>query len=172
MSFVHLPHLDLIGHYQFITFRTYESTDKFLQKLALQNKPNNKIQLDVDNYLDHSKNGAYLNGKTLQTLSDFLKNKNNSLYELIAFSIMPNHVHMLIRPLESLPSMMQIIKGASAKLINVSIGRKGKFWANEYYDRTIRNEKHFRIVYKYIKNNPLKLGEAKASLPRFYGIYE
>jgi len=172
MPFIHLPHIDLIGHYQFITFRTYDSTDKFLKKLALQNKPNNKIQLDVDNHLDSSKNGAYLNGKILNLLSNFLKDKNNSLYELITFSIMPNHVHMLIKPLKSLPSMMQIIKGASAKLINVSMGRKGKFWASEYYDKAIRDEKHFEIVYNYIKNNPLKLGEAKASHPRFYGIYE
>lgn len=172
MPHVHLPHIDLIGHYQFITFRSYDSTDKFLKKLALQNKPNNKIQLDVDNYLDHSKNGAYLNGEILNLLSQFFKNKHNYLYELIAFSIMPNHVHMLIKPFKSLPSVMQIIKGSSAKLINESMTRKGKFWANEYYDKAIRDNMHFEIVYKYIKNNPLKLGEAKASLPRFYGLYE
>ncbi len=28
------------------------------------------------------------------------------------------------------------------------------------------------VVYQYIKNNPAVLGEAKASPPRFYGIYE
>jgi hypothetical protein len=35
-----------------------------------------------------------------------------------------------------------------------------------------REEKHFTVVYQYIKNNPASLGEAKASPPRFYGIYE
>ena len=171
MTYVHLPHLDLAGHYQFITFRTYDSTDKFLKKLSLQNKPNNKVQLEVDNYLDGSKNGAYLNDKVLKSLYDFFKSNDKILYELIAFSIMPNHVHLLFKPLKNLPSVMHQIKGSSAKLINEIMEKRGKFWANEYYDRAIRNEKHFGIVYEYIKNNPLKLSEAKASLPRFYGIY-
>ena len=171
MEYIHLPHIDLIGHYQFITFRTYDSTDTFLKKLSLQNKPNHKIQLDVDNYLDGSQNGAYLKGKVLNSLSDFFKSKDKTLYELIAFSIMPNHVHLLIKPLKKLASVMHTIKGSSAKLINEIMGKSGKFWANDYYDRAIRNEKHFEIVYEYIKNNPVKLGEAEASLPRFYGIY-
>ncbi|MFK5947886.1 MAG: hypothetical protein QM500_03830 [Methylococcales bacterium] len=67
---------------------------------------------------------------------------------------------------------MQIIKGSSAKSLNEIMKRKGKFWANEYYDKVIRNQNHFEIVYRYIKNNPFVLGEAKASLPGFYGIYE
>ena len=172
MEYIHLPHIDLIGHYQFITFRTYDSTDTFLKKLALQNKPNNKIQLDVDNYLDSSQNGAYLKGKVLNSLSDFFKSKDKTLYELIAFSIMPNHVHLLIKPLKKLASVMHTIKGSSAKLTNEIMGISGKFWANDYYDRAIRNEKNFEIIYEYIKNNPVKLGEAEASLPRFYGIYD
>ena len=172
MKYIHLPHIDLIGHYQFITFRTDDSTDTLLKKLALQNKPNNKIQLEIDNYLDGSDNGAYLKGEVLSTLSDFLKSKNKIIYELIAFSIMPNHVHVLIKPLEKLAPVMHTIKGSSAKLINEILGESGKFWANDYYDRAIRNEKHFEIVYEYIKNNPVKLGEAEASLPRFYGIYD
>lgn len=163
MEYVHLPHLDFVGHYQFITFRTFDSTDKFLKKLSLQNKPNNKIQLDVDSYLDDSHNGAYLNGEILITLSSFLKNKDQILYNLIAFFIMPNHVHLLIKPLKKLSSVMHIVKGSSAKLINESMEKNGKFWANEYYDKAIRNEKHFGIVYDYIKNNPLKLSEALAS---------
>lgn len=84
MEYVHLPHLDLVDHFQFITFRTYDSTDNFLKKLSLQNKPNNKIQLDVDNYLDASQNGAYLNGGILIALINFLKNKDQVLYALIA----------------------------------------------------------------------------------------
>ena len=171
MEYIHLPHIDIIGHYQFITFRTHDSTDKFLKTLSLQNKPNHKIQLDVDNYLDDSDNGAYLKGEVLNTLSDFFKRKDKTLYELVAFSIMSNHVHLLIKPLKKLASVMHTIKGSSAKLINEIMGGSGKFWANDYYDRAIRNENHFEIVYEYIKNNPLKLSEAKASLPRFYGTY-
>lgn len=172
MKYHHLPHIDIAGCYQFITFRTYDSIDEFLKKLSLQNKVNSKKQLEIDNYLDGSQNGAYLNGEILVALSEFFKSKDKVLYELVAFAIMPNHIHLLIKPLKKLDFVMQIIKGSSAKMINEIMGRSGKFWASDYYDRVIRDEKHFEVVYQYIKNNPLKLGEAKASLPRFYGIFE
>ncbi len=172
MQYKHLPHIDMIGYYQFITFRTFDSTDVFLKKLSLQDKDNSKKQLEMDDYLDSSQNGAYLKDDVLSVISDFLKAKDKVLYELIAFAIMPNHIHLLIKPLDKLASVMQSIKGSSAKTINDMMSRRGKFWASDYYDKTIRDEKHFNTVYNYIKNNPLKLGEAEASLPRFYGIYE
>ncbi len=63
-----LPHIDLDGHYQFITFRTLDSVDSFLKKLALNDLPNNKKQLAIDQYLDQSCNGAYLNGEVITLL--------------------------------------------------------------------------------------------------------
>lgn len=166
----HLPHIDVEGYYQFITFRTQDSTDDFLRRLATQSMPNDKKQLAADEHIDTSQRGAHLKGQVLTALSSFLKKKEGELYELIAFSIMPNHVHLLIKPHEKLPVMMQRIKGGSAKMINELLGRRGPFWARDYYDKAIRDERHFDVVYQYIKNNPLKLGAAEAALPRFYGI--
>ena len=51
---------------------------------------------------------------------------------------------------------MKIIKGKSAKELNESLGIKGKFWAREYYDKIIKNEKQFNITIDYIMNNPIK----------------
>lgn len=168
----HLPHLDVKSHYQFITFRTQDSIDAYLKKLAKKKMLNRKQQLAIDEYLDRSKNGAYLNGGILVFFSRFVKMKDTVLYELVVFCIMPNHVHILMRPTGKLDEVMQKLKGGSAKLINEMMGRKGRFWAADYYDKLIRDEKHFSVVYQYIKNNPTVLGEAKASPPRFYGIYE
>lgn len=168
----YLPHKDLPDHYQFIIFRTHDSIDKFVKKLTQQNMPNKKQQMAIDNYLDKSTNGAYLNGEILELLSDYLKMKNGVSYELYCFSIMPNHVHLLIKPLQKLATVMQQIKGGSAKIINEKLGRSGKFWARDYYDKLIRDEKHFDVVYHYIKNNPTVLNEAKASSPRFYSIHD
>ena len=167
----HLPHMDIENHYQFITFRTHDSVDAHLKKLAQQNLPTSKQQLAIDQYLDQSKNGAYLNDDVLLLFSNFMRMKDAALYELVAFCIMPNHVHLLIKPLDKLPGVMQQLKGGSAKLINKMLERKGRFWAVDYYDKLIRDEKHFVVVYQYIKNNPAVLGEAKASPPRFYGIH-
>ncbi len=126
----------------------------------------------MDQYLDQSIQGAYLNGDVLCWLRDFLINGNKNDYDLITFCIMPNHVHLLLKPLKPLAKVIQKIKGSSAKQINTMMGKSGRFWANDYYDRLIRNEKHFNTVYAYIENNPLVLSEAKASPPRLYSIYQ
>jgi len=172
MQYKHLPHFDMQGYYQFITFRVNDSTDGFLKKLSQQDISNSKKQFEIDEYLDNSQKGAYFYNELLSTMNDFLKSRDKSLYELISFVVMPNHVHLLIKPLDTLAVVIQKIKGSSAKIINDMMNRSGKFWANNYYDKAIRDEKHFNTVYNYIKSNPLKLGEAKASLPRYYGIYE
>ena len=164
-KYTHLPHVDIKGYYQFITFRTYDSLDDYLKKLYNLDKPNRQKQQYIDNYLDNSKNGAYLNGKILKYLYDFFRKNDKKLYELIAFCIMPNHIHLLFKPLDGLSIVMQKIKGITAKEINAMLGRKSKFWANDYYDRAIRDEKHFLTVYEYIKNNPLKICGAEAPLP-------
>jgi len=182
-KYSHLPHIDLEEYYQFVTFRTHDSVDEYIRKWdfspALSNK---EKQLKIDNYLDTSTNGAYLEDEVLEWFFEFLLQQNKKLYELVAFAIMNNHVHILFKPLQSLSKVMQMIKGLSAKKINEFLGKSGKFWADDYYDKAIRNEKHFWVVYEYIKNNPLKIGGTKVPLPnnsgvktplpRFYGVYE
>jgi len=170
MNYRHLPHIDSAEYYQFITFRTKESTDAFLKKIAAQDIPNSNKQMQADAHLDSSLQGAYLNDAVLIALSQFLKSKDAVWYELIAFSIMPNHVHLLIKPHDKLSAVMQKIKGGSAKIINDLMGRKGTLWAADYYDKAVRDEQHFMIIYQYINNNPLKLRETQAE--RFFGVYE
>ena len=43
-------------------------------------------------------------------------------------------------------------------MINEMMGRNGLFWANGYYDKAIRDEKHFGVVYQYIKKQSFKIG--------------
>lgn len=172
MAFKHLPHLDFPEHYQFITFRTFDSVDHFVQKLAMESMANDKKQLVIDKYLDVSDQGAYLNGIVLHALGDFLRAKDGVLYDLVAFCIMPNHVHLLFKAKDSLALVMQKLKGGSAKMINELLEREGRFWARDYYDRVIRDDRHFEQVYQYIANNPLKLFNAQDVDLRFYGVYE
>jgi len=140
MNHSHLPHFYMKGYYQFITFRTADSTDSFLLKLAAESKPNREKQR------------LWMNIWIIPGKVHICK-----VMCMICFAIMPNHVHLLIKPLHKLSMVMQRVKGTSAKGINDMMGRRGASWEKNYYDKAIRDEKHFRVVYQYIKNNPRKL---------------
>ncbi|MDQ6992875.1 MAG: transposase [Mariprofundus sp.] len=166
MIHTHLPHIDMNGHYQFISFRTADSRDQFVVNLSAQHLPDRKKQLQMDEYLDLSPQGSYLSADILRFLYQYIKEKDGELYKLTCFCVMPNHVHMLIKPLLQLSTVMKSVKGGSAKEINNLLGRRGTFWENDYYDTLIRDEHHFSVVYQYIKNNPLKLSGGGASAPQ------
>ncbi len=171
----HLPHIDIQGIYQFIIFRTAASTDPYLLQLVNGQTQNNaEKQMAIDAYLDVSEKGAYFYADTLRFMFDFLIVQQADLYALVCFAIMPNHIHLLIQPKERLATVMQKIKGKSAREINKRLNRTGKFWAKDYYDKGIRDERHFRVVYEYIRNNPLKFsgktGAPKGAPPKNKGI--
>ena len=168
-KFLNLPHIDMIGYYQFVTFRTFDSIDEFLKRLSAENIQTKTKQYKIDNYLDNSSHGCYLNDKVFEYLKNFFIEKDKILYELIAFCIMPNHIHILFKQNIELDKIMKIIKGSSSNRINKILCKKGKFWDSNYYDKAIRDNNHFVTTYEYIKNNPLKVGLSK---DRFYGIYE
>jgi len=166
-----LPHIDLNGYYQFITFRTQDSLSEYLQKIYNKNIENNKKQMLIDEYLDSSSDGAYLYADKIDIFKEVLEAKDNELYQIIALAVMPNHIHILLKQEESLGKIMKYIKAKSAIELNKSIGRKGQFWAKDYYDRAIRNDAHFATVYDYILHNPIKAKLSDVER-RVYSIYE
>jgi REP element-mobilizing transposase RayT len=86
---------------------------------------------------------------------------HGDLYRLIEWSVMPNHVHVLIGMKEdssSLPTIVQKWKGASAIQINRHHKRSGTLWMRDYFDRFIRDEDHFLNARIYIRENPVKAG--------------
>jgi REP element-mobilizing transposase RayT len=51
---------------------------------------------------------------------------------------------------------MHSLKSYTANEANKTLGREGRFWQKEYFDRYIRNARHFASVMAYIENNPVK----------------
>jgi len=153
-----LPHISQNNFYQFITFRTHESTDDYLLKLSSQNLKTKELQYSIDKYLDTSNAGVYLNGKVLQITKEYLLNIEKSLCEIVAFSIMPNHIHLLLIQHTDISKIVQHIKGGLSFLINKELKKKGTFWQKDYFDKAIRDEEHFLVTLKYIENNALKAG--------------
>ena len=73
---------------------------------------------------------------------------------------MPNHVHMLVIPdLEwSLSKIMKEMKSFTSHEANKILRQTGQFWMEDYFDRYVRDAKHFANAIAYIENNPLKAG--------------
>ncbi len=92
---------------------------------------------------------------------------NERMYRLYAYTVMSNHVHVLLQPLEDaetgqpvpLARITQMLKGRTARFANQKLGRTGHpFWARESYDHWSRNENETRRIVAYILNNPVKAG--------------
>ena len=81
-------------------------------------------------------------------------------YELGAFVVMSNHVHVLLLPRRIAPSrLFQSLKGFTAREANRMLGRTGEpFWQAESYDHWVRDEKEYWRITAYIENNPVKAG--------------
>ena len=73
---------------------------------------------------------------------------------------MPDHVHLLIRPIGqyTMPRILQGIKGASARRINERRGNAGPFWQDESWNRIVRDAGEFEEKLVYMANNPAKAG--------------
>jgi len=82
-------------------------------------------------------------------------------YELQAWVVMPNHVHVLILPLAALAQITHWIKGRTAREANLLLGRTGEtFWQHESHDHWVRNRKEFDRIVAYIEENPVSAGLA------------
>jgi len=80
-------------------------------------------------------------------------------YELGAWVIMSNHVHVLILPHRPLWATMRDIKSGSGRLANRVLRRIGQpFWDIEYYDHVVRDASEEARISMYIERNPVRAG--------------
>jgi len=92
------------------------------------------------------------------------------MFQLHAAVVMPDHVHLLLTPLAegegliSIPEIMQAIKGTSAHRINKYLGRKGRVWQEESFDRAMREVENVRGRIEYMLGNPVRAGLVKNPL--------
>jgi len=120
-----------------------------------------------DDFLDHVVCGeSYLrNEKIADMVAESIKFRDGKTYDLSAFSIMPNHVHLISTPLEklegvfySLTEILHSLKRHTARQANLLLGRTGVFWQDESYDHVIRDEAELERIIKYVLHNPVKAG--------------
>jgi putative transposase len=85
-----------------------------------------------------------------------------NLFELHAFAVMPNHVHLLLSPCAPLTRITRGVKMSTASKANELLRRTGqRFWQEESFDHWIRNAAEFERIKHYIERNPVKAGLCK-----------
>ena len=81
---------------------------------------------------------------------------HSTAYQLDAWCIMPNHVHVLVEPAKgtTLGEIIRHWKGGSAYDVNRILQRTGALWQREAYDHIVRSEAQLLHFRRYIAENP------------------
>lgn len=164
----YLPHLDIEGAAQFLTWRLDDSVPAELvqrwgEEIAREfpEEPERKRELyrRLEGYLDEGYGSCVLrNPVAAIVVQDALIFHHDALYQLHDWVVMPNHVHVLLTPERGVPlkRIMHANKSFTSKEIQRLLGGSGRLWQPEYFDRFIRDAEHFGRVSHYIKWNPVK----------------
>lgn len=115
----------------------------------------------VNEWLDEGAGSCCLRNPDISKIvANTLLHFDGERYELDEWVVMPNHVHLLVRPLDGyeLPDILHSWKSFSAHVINNALKRTGKLWQPESYDHIVRDMDELSRIRNYIWNNPQKAG--------------
>ncbi len=103
-----------------------------------------------------------------QVVKDCILHWHGAKWHVHALTVMPDHVHILARPLEhskgrwhSLAAILHSVKRGSARAINTLRSRRGPLWHRESFDRIVRDEEEFGEKANYILSNAVTAGLAQ-----------
>ncbi len=101
-----------------------------------------------------------LDSRVARVVADAIREFHGQRYHLLAWCVMPNHVHVLFSPLRehTLETILHSWKSYSANQANTLLARTGPFWQREYFDHLVRNESSIRKIMQYIQDNPRRAG--------------
>jgi type I restriction enzyme R subunit len=106
--------------------------------------------------------GAYLLKDPIagQIVASAMKHFDKDRYDLLAYVVMPNHVHALLTPQNghTLDQILHSWKSFSATEINKTLHHQGPVWQKETYDHIVRNPQALWSIANYIVKNPSKVG--------------
>ncbi|MCW0217816.1 MAG: transposase [Prosthecobacter sp.] len=172
-----LPHLTHPDAIYFVTFRLGDSVPLEVSRRWseersdwLQYNPtpwtediekeyHRRFTMTMERYLDASHGSCLLRDlKLREEIIRSLYHDDGTLYELGDWVIMPNHVHVLMKPMAEKPvsTVLGPIKGASSRRINQLTNRRGSLWMDESFDHVVRSLNSLRKFQQYISNNPQK----------------
>ena len=179
-----LPHWEIKDGVYFITLRVVDSMPREAQrKLDEERISLETIEARSEAFLEYQRNVFRLCEKYLDSgygycpfeeeniartmRLEIINSCQKDLWEPLQFCIMPNHVHLIAGPANKaaigLEDFVKRLKGRSSFRINRKLGRRGRFWQIDWFDRWIRDRAELKRVEDYVRNNP-----KKARLPERY----
>jgi REP element-mobilizing transposase RayT len=124
-------------------------------------KADTELRTRIQNYLDAGHGNSWLSDDRLsEIVQNALLHCDGKRYTLHAWCVMHNRVHVLFTPAQGF-TMSRIVgdwKSVTAHRCSKLLKQTGRFWHKEYFDRYIRNERHYQSALAYIENNPVKAG--------------
>jgi REP element-mobilizing transposase RayT len=175
----YLPHLKREEGTYFVTFRLADSLptealDQLASEIAALPVPSSSTPSEADvlrqrerrhrleALLDQGAGSCCLRLPVIaQMVCDTLRHFHGSRYNLDAWVVMPNHVHVLVCPLpphtlgEIIKSWKQYTSTHAKRLLPLAAGR---FWQPEAYDHWLRDSEDRSRIIRYIHNNPVNAG--------------
>ena len=174
-----LPHWQQAGKTYFVTFRLADSipATKLSQlederRVWLNANPEpwtaeqrqayyEHFSAKIDEWLDAGSGSCVLKDeRAAKVVADALIHFDGERYDLGAWVVMPNHVHVVVTPRDGhhIGDILHSWKSFTAHKINELLGRTGRFWQHESYDHIVRNERALYKIQEYIDRNPEKAG--------------
>jgi REP element-mobilizing transposase RayT len=162
-----LPHWQVDDAVYFVTFRLRDALPRdiarslFIERdRMLRNASTDaeRARLDqafgvrLDSYLDHGYGSCILREHG-DLVASALQHFDRSRYELHAWCVMPNHVHVMVHIGVDVPDILHSWKSYTAHRMN-----RGVVWQREYFDRVVRSPAEFNDTRQYIHANPYKAG--------------
>jgi putative transposase len=93
-------------------------------------------------------------------INEDIDDKDNFRVDILAYCIMPNHYHILLRQnrKKGIYSFMNNISNAFTRFYNTIVQRKGPIFIPRYKSRLIHSEEQLIHVLRYIHLNPYSSG--------------
>ena len=175
----HLPHKSQRGKIYALTFRLADALppqviDAYLERLdhmpdrVEEHEPYLRtLRAHLMEALDAGHGTCLLRQPPLRDiLKQTIAHHDGRTCDVHAYVIMPNHVHLLLElyPGEHITNVVGSIKRFSALKINQHVGRTGRLWQSEVFDRLVRSYRHYVHTVRYIYNNPRYLHSSEFAL--------
>ena len=175
----YLPHCDFPGLVQFVTFRLADSMPVSRRgewEHLLKIEDDREKRTKLEEYLDRGVGECHLcDPRIARIAEDALLHFHNERYELLAWCVMPNHVHALVHvwqtPLwKMVRSWKQFVQTQTNRMFGERrpLARRGEVvdgkepcrrpafqWQRDYWDTFMRDEAQEKTAIRYIENNPV-----------------